>query len=100
MVPANSTVSWLTTAICDRSVAPIAATRTADAIILMEKGTVAAQGTHGELLAGSVLYRSLWNDYLRGTGAGNRILGACASRRNGLADAMRISSIVQSLPNP
>lgn len=47
----------------------LAATRTADAIILMEKGTVAAQGTHGELLAGSVLYRSLWNDYLRGTGA-------------------------------
>jgi len=35
----------------------------------MEKGTVAAHGTHGELLAGSVLYRSLWNDYLRGTGA-------------------------------
>ena len=47
----------------------LAATRTADAIILMEKGTVAAQGTHCELLAGSVLYRSLWNDYLRGTGA-------------------------------
>jgi ABC-type bacteriocin/lantibiotic exporter with double-glycine peptidase domain len=46
-----------------------AATRTADLIILMEKGTVAAQGTHGELLAGSALYRSLWNDYLRGTGA-------------------------------
>ncbi len=47
----------------------LAATRTADAIILIEKGAVVAQGTHGELLAASSLYRSLWNDYLRGTGA-------------------------------
>lgn len=48
----------------------LAATRTADLIILMEKGAVASQGSHDALLADSALYRSLWRDYLRGAGVG------------------------------
>ena len=46
----------------------LAATRRADVIILMEKGRVAAKGSHDELLKNSELYRALWNDYLRGVG--------------------------------
>jgi ABC-type multidrug transport system fused ATPase/permease subunit len=46
----------------------LAAARLAETIILMDKGMVAAQGSHSELLATSALYRSLWNDYLRGSG--------------------------------
>ena len=46
----------------------LAAARLAETIILMDKGIVAAQGSHNELLATSTLYRSLWNDYLRGSG--------------------------------
>lgn len=45
----------------------LAAARLAETIILMDKGMVAAQGSHSELLGTSVLYRSLWNDYLRGS---------------------------------
>jgi ABC-type bacteriocin/lantibiotic exporter with double-glycine peptidase domain len=46
----------------------LAAARLAETIILMDKGMVAAQGSHSELLGTSALYRSLWNDYLRGSG--------------------------------
>jgi len=46
----------------------LAAARLAETIILMDEGMVAAQGSHSELLGTSVLYRSLWNDYLRGSG--------------------------------
>ncbi len=46
----------------------LAATRLADMIVVMEKGKVAAQGRHVELLEESTLYSSLWNDYLRGNG--------------------------------
>jgi ABC-type bacteriocin/lantibiotic exporter with double-glycine peptidase domain len=46
----------------------LAATQSADTIVLLEKGKVAAQGGHRELLASSDLYRKLWNDYLRGVG--------------------------------
>jgi ABC-type bacteriocin/lantibiotic exporter with double-glycine peptidase domain len=46
----------------------LAAARLAETIILMDKGMVAAQGGHNELLGTSALYRSLWNDYLRGSG--------------------------------
>ena len=46
----------------------LAAARLAETIILLDKGMVAAQGSHSELLANSALYRSLWNDYLRGSG--------------------------------
>ena len=47
----------------------LAATRKADTIVLMDKGSIAAAGSHRELLDTSSLYRSLWNDYLRGSGA-------------------------------
>jgi ABC-type bacteriocin/lantibiotic exporter with double-glycine peptidase domain len=47
----------------------LAATRTADRIILLDKGKVSATGSHAELMETSGLYRSLWNDYLRGSGA-------------------------------
>jgi ABC-type bacteriocin/lantibiotic exporter with double-glycine peptidase domain len=46
----------------------LAATRLADMIVVMDKGTVAAQGRHVDLLQESPLYGSLWNDYLRGSG--------------------------------
>ncbi|MGE0421865.1 MAG: peptidase domain-containing ABC transporter [Reyranellaceae bacterium] len=46
----------------------LSAARLADTIVLMDAGAVAAQGTHDALLESSPLYRSLWNDYLRGTG--------------------------------
>ena len=54
----------------------LAATRTADTIILMEKGKVAAHGSHGELLNNSLLYRSLWNDYLHGADVPQSASGA------------------------
>lgn len=44
----------------------LTAIRPADHIILMDDGTISAQGTHAELSVASALYRSLWNDYLRG----------------------------------
>jgi ABC-type bacteriocin/lantibiotic exporter with double-glycine peptidase domain len=46
----------------------LAAARLAETIIVMDKGSAAAQGSHNELLGASELYRSLWNDYLRGSG--------------------------------
>jgi ABC-type bacteriocin/lantibiotic exporter with double-glycine peptidase domain len=46
----------------------LAAARLAETIILLDEGKVAAQGSHNELLGSSALYRSLWNDYLRGSG--------------------------------
>jgi ABC-type bacteriocin/lantibiotic exporter with double-glycine peptidase domain len=49
----------------------LAATRLADTIILMDKGKVAAKGSHVQLLNTSNLYGSLWNEYLRGSGAEN-----------------------------
>jgi ATP-binding cassette subfamily B protein len=45
----------------------LTAVRSAESIILMDRGVIAAQGSHDELIAGSPLYRSLWDDYLRGT---------------------------------
>lgn len=49
----------------------LAAARLAESIILLDDGMVAARGTHDALLEGSALYRSLWHDYLRGSGAGH-----------------------------
>ncbi len=63
----------------------LAATRTADTIVLMEKGAVAAQGSHSELLQGLALYRSLWNNYLRGTGVGQPADGAALSATDEMA---------------
>ncbi|MEK0314764.1 ABC transporter ATP-binding protein [Cohnella sp. 56] len=39
----------------------------ADQIAVIDQGSVAAVGTHGELLAGSELYRRLWESYEAGT---------------------------------
>jgi ABC-type transport system involved in Fe-S cluster assembly fused permease/ATPase subunit len=49
----------------------LAAARSAETIILMEDGMIAAQGDHHALLGNSALYRSLWNDYFRGSGVGH-----------------------------
>jgi ABC-type multidrug transport system fused ATPase/permease subunit len=45
----------------------LAAARLADSIVLMDKGGLAAQGTHDQLMHSSAIYQSLWSDYLRGT---------------------------------
>lgn len=54
----------------------LSAARLADTIVLMDAGAVAAQGTHDAMLRSSPLYRSLWNDYLRGTGESPVAAGA------------------------
>lgn len=35
----------------------------ADRILVIEKGEIAEQGTHGELIAGKGIYNTMWNEY-------------------------------------
>lgn len=38
--------------------------RNADQILVVDKGEVAARGTHGELLKGCPLYETMWRQYI------------------------------------
>ena len=57
----------------------LAATRSADQILVLDQGRLVGQGRHGELLRGCAVYETLWRDYLRsleGTGESAPVVGA------------------------
>lgn len=47
----------------------------ADKILVVEKGNVAAEGTHEELLETSDLYKELWNAHMQGRDTAEEVAG-------------------------